>query len=150
MKIGKISLANISNETVSFGGAVLGGAVSDGVMAIVPADQKTVARYGMTGGDVVLASLVKGKDSISQIVKMAGIGIAVKQGLAVIRDFAEGQISVDENSLASKFVGGAVGLACPCEYENGNYSKLSAAPAINFDPVIPPADRAITSAASVY
>ncbi|SFB72252.1 hypothetical protein SAMN04487907_101259 [Zunongwangia mangrovi] len=136
MKIGKISLANISTEAVSFGGAVLGGAVSDGAMAIIPAEHKTAARYGMTGGGILLASIVKGKDSISQALKMAGIGIAVKQGLAAIRDFAEGQISVDDTSMASRFVGGAVGLACPCE-SGGSYTALNAAPVINFEPAAP-------------
>ena len=147
MKIGKISIANISQEAVSFGGAVLGGAVSDGAMAIIPAEHKTVARYGMTGGGILLASVVKGKDSLSQALKMAGIGIAVKQGLAVIREFAEGQITIDETSTASKFVGGAVGLACPCD-GGGYYPALNAAPVINFDPVqrIQPASMSKASA----
>ena len=64
---------------------------------------------------------------------MALLGMAIAQGGALIKHFAEPSIQVTAESTGSeKFVAGMVGLACPeCDQ---NYSALrSAAPVINFD-----------------
>ena len=148
MKFGKLSVSNVSQEAASFGGAVLGAAVSYGAIALVPAEQKQMAQIGMTAGGIVLASVVKGKSTADVMLKLSGIGIAVKQGLNLLRDFAADKVTVDSSSMASKFVGGTVGLACPCE-QGLNFPGLKLTPpSLNFNSAVMPKQLGINKSAA--
>lgn len=128
MKFGKITAANVSHNALSVGGALAGGALSGGIMTFVPAKQELLARGGMTAVGLLGAASLKGKSSVETLVKMALLGIGIRQGSELIKKFAAPQISIDETSTASqKFVGGMAGLACPCD----NVPAL-ASPVINF------------------
>ncbi len=128
MKFGKITTANVSHDALSLGGALAGGALSGGIMTFVPQKQELLARGGMTAVGLLGAASLKGKSSAENLVKFGLLGIAISQGSALIKHFASQQITIDENSTAAnKFVGGMVGLACPCE----NTPSL-ASPVINF------------------
>lgn len=127
MKFGKITAANVSTDALSLGGALAGGALSNGIMTFVPQEQEVLARSGMAGVGLLGAASVKGKTSTSNLVKFALLGFGIAQGSALIKHFASQQMNINENSTASqRFVGGMVGLACPCS------GGALASPVINF------------------
>lgn len=131
MKIGKVTSASISNEALSLGSAVAGGAVSGGLMTLVPAEHKLVARGGMSVVGLLGASVIKGKGTIDTLAKFALLGLGIQQAGELVKHFASQSISIDETSTASqKFLGGMVGLACPCD----DYPAL-ASPVVSFPPV---------------
>ncbi len=127
MKFGKITADNVSHDALSLGGALAGGALSGGIMTFVPEKQALLARGGMAGIGLLGAASVKGKSSAENLVKYALLGIGIAQGSALIKHFAGQSMQIDETSTASqKFVGGMVGLACPCD------TPALASPVINF------------------
>lgn len=129
MKFGKITSQKVSHDALSLGGAVAGGALSGGLMTLVPAEQEVLARGGMAAIGLFGASSVKGATSSENLVKFALLGIGIKQTLELIKHFGAQSVTIDETSTASqKFVGGTLGLACPCEDE----MPALAAPTINF------------------
>lgn len=126
MKFGKITADNVSHDALSLGGVLAGGALSGGIMTFVPEKQQVLARGGMVGIGLLGAASVKGKSSTENLVKFALLGIGIAQGSALIKHFASQSMTIDTTSTASqKFVGGMVGLACPC-------SPSLASPVINF------------------
>lgn len=129
MKFGKITSANVSSNALAMGGALAGGALSNGLMTFVPAEQEVLARGGMTVVGLAGAASIKGTTSAERLVKFGLLGFAIAQGTALVNKFAQKQMDINETSTASqRFVGGMVGLACPCE---GAYPAL-AAPVLNF------------------
>lgn len=127
MKFGKITADNVSHDALSLGGVLAGGALSGGIMTFVPEKQQVLARGGMVGIGLLGAASVKGKSSAENLVKFALLGIGIAQGSALIKHFANKSMTIDATSTASqKFVGGMVGLACPCE------TPALASPVINF------------------
>jgi len=129
MKFGKITSQNVSTDALSLGGALAGGAISNGLMTFVPEKQEVLARGGMALTGLLGAASVKGTNSTENVVKFLLLGFGIAQGAALIKKFAAKEIQIDETSTASqKFVAGMVGLACPCE---NNYPAL-ASPVINF------------------
>ncbi|MGB7841157.1 MAG: hypothetical protein WBL21_00090 [Salinimicrobium sp.] len=141
MKFGKITSKNVSQNAVTLAGALAGGAVSGGIVTMVPAQQKLYARAGITAAGLLGAAAVKGTGSGDQLVKFLLAGMAIRQGAEMIKEFAQKQMApVDESTtVANKFVAGMVGLACPCE---NSYGALNAAPVINFDAL--PASRPVS------
>ena len=131
MKFGKITSKNVSQNALTLAGALAGGAVSGGIVTMVPAQQKLYARAGITAVGALGAAAVKGTGAADQLVKFVLIGMAIRQGAEMIKEGLEPHVQVDENATtANKFVAGMVGLACPCE---NAYGALNAAPVINFD-----------------
>ena len=129
MKFGKITSANGSSNALAMGGALAGGALSGGLMTFVPAEQEVLARGGMAVVGLAGAASIKGTTSAERLVKFGLLGIAIAQGTALVNKFAQKQVTINETSTASqRFVGGMVGLACPCE---GSFAAL-ASPVINF------------------
>jgi hypothetical protein len=129
MKFGKITSQNVSTNAISVAGALAGGAISNGLMTLVPEKQELLARGGMAVTGLVGAASVKGTNSTEKLVKFLLLGFGIAQGAALIKKFSADQIQIDESSSASeKFVAGMAGLACPCE---DNYAAL-ASPVINF------------------
>ena len=132
MKFGKITSKNVSQDALALGGALGGGALSGGIVTLVPEEQKTMARGGITALSLVGASSLKGTTSTEKLVKFLMIGMAIRQGSELIKEFAGKEIQLtEESSTSQKFVGGMVGLACPCEEQNNG--ALRAAPVINFE-----------------
>ena len=127
MKFGKITAANVSHDALSLGGALAGGALSGGIMTFVPQKQELLARGGMAAVGLLGAASLKAKSSAENLLKFALLGIGIRQASELITHFAGQQIQIDENSTAAnKFVGGMVGLACPCD------QPALASPVINF------------------
>lgn len=116
MKFGKITSAKVSQNALSLGGAVGGGALSGGLMTLVPAEQKTLARAGVTGLSLLGAASLNPKTSAETLVQFALIGMAIRQSSELIKEFANKEIQVTpESTTSEKFVAGMAGLACPCE-----------------------------------
>ncbi len=136
MKFGKITAENVSYNALSLGGAIAGGALSNGLMTFVPAEQVLLARSGIAVVGLAGAASIKGKTSADNLVKGALLGLSIAQGVALVKKYAGDQITIDENSTASqKFVAGAVGLGCPND-NVGSYPAL-ASPVINFPALEP-------------
>lgn len=128
MKFGKITTDNVSHDALSLGGALAGGALSGGIMTFVPQKQELLARGGMSAVGLLGAASLKGKSSAENLVKFILLGMGIRQGSELIKSFAAKEIQISEASTASqKFVGGMVGLACPCDEE-----PYLASPVINF------------------
>ncbi|MDT0689366.1 hypothetical protein RM549_06185 [Salegentibacter sp. F188] len=135
MKFGKITSKTVSSNAVSFGGAIAGGALSGGIVTLVPDEQKIYARGGIAAAGLLGAAAVKGTSSSDNLVKFLLVGMAIRQGTEMIKEFAEKEMQpVDESTTtANKFVAGMVGLACPdCD---NHVRALNAAPVINFDDI---------------
>lgn len=116
MNFGNITTANVSHNAISLAGALAGGALSGGAMTFVPQKQELLARGGMTVVGLLGAASLKGKSSVDALVKFALLGMGIRQGSELIKKFAAPQITIDETATASqKFIGGMVGLACPCD-----------------------------------
>jgi hypothetical protein len=130
MKFGKITSKNVSHNAIALGGALGGGALSGGLVTLVPQEQKIYARGGITVAGLLGASAIKGTTSVEKVVKFLLLGMSIRQGFDLVKELAEPSIQVDQDSTGGdKFVAGMVGLACPSE----EFSALRAAPVINFD-----------------
>lgn len=127
MKFGKITAENVSHNALSLGGALAGGALSGGIMTFVPEKQALLAKGGMAVVGLVGAASIKAKSSAENLVKFILLGAAIRQGTELITHVVKDKITVDPASASSKFVGGMVGLACPCET-----APYLASPVINF------------------
>lgn len=128
MKMTKITSAGLSNEALSLASAVAGGAVSGGLMTLVPSEHQLVARGGISVVSIVGAASIKGKGTLETLARFALLGMGVQQAGALVKHFAAPSITVDETSTAGqKFLGGMVGLGCP-----GDDLPMLASPVINF------------------
>lgn len=131
MKFKKPSEQNVTSTAVMTGGAIIGGMVSKGAFgalhtptnskdaATVKKDQNTalMKRGALIIAGTVLAMCVDGNDAGANAVKGAGVGMAVAQGLEVIKTLAERNgvaTASASTSKAKKFVANSLGLGCPC------------------------------------
>lgn len=138
MKFGKITSAKAAENALVLGGALGGGALSGGLMTLVPQEQKIYARGGVTVLSVLGAASMKPKTSAETLVQALLIGMGIRQASEAIRDLTKDKIQVTaESSTTDKFVAGMAGLACPCEES----TTMLAAPVIDF-PKLPENDYA--------
>lgn len=129
MKFGKITSAKVAENALILGGAFGGGAISGGLVTLVPEEQKLYARGGMMLLGVLGASALKPKTSGETLVQAIAIGMAIRQTSELVKHFAAKEIQVTPESTASqKFVAGAAGLACPCD----SAPRMLASPVIDF------------------
>lgn len=129
MKFGKITSAKVAENALVLGGAFGGGAISGGLVTMVPQEQQIYARGGMVALGVLGASALKPKTSGETLVQALAIGMAIRQTSELVKHFAQDQIQVTaESSASEKFMAGAAGLACPCE----DNQTMLASPVIDF------------------
>lgn len=131
MKFKKPSEQNVTSTAVMTGGAIVGGMVSKGAFgalhtpitstdaAAIKKDQNTalMKRGALIIAGVALAMCVDGNDTGANAVKGAGVGMAVAQGLEVIKTIAERNGVANASAATSKtkkFVAHSLGLGCPC------------------------------------
>lgn len=137
MKFGKITSAKVADNALVLGGAFGGGAISGGLMTLVPQEQKLIARGGITGLSLLGASALKPKTSGETLVQALFIGMAIRQASELVKEFTQDKIQVTaESTTTDKFVAGMAGLACPCD---GNQPML-ASPIIDFPSLNPGSD----------
>lgn len=131
MKFKKPSEQNVTSTAVMTGGAIVGGMVSRGAFGALhsptnAADDATkkkeentalMKRGALIIAGVALAMCVDGNDTGANAVKGAGVGMAVAQGLEVIKTLAERNGVANASAATSKtkkFVANSLGLGCPC------------------------------------
>lgn len=131
MKFKKPSEQNVTSTAVMTGGAIVGGMVSKGAFgalhtpttstdaATVKKDQNTalMKRGALILAGAAIAMCIDGNDAGANAVKGAGVGMAVAQGLEVIKTLAERNgvaTASASTSKAKKFVANSLGLGCPC------------------------------------
>ena len=117
MNVGKITKKSAQDTAILTVGGVVGAATSDVLVETAATKFPTVAKNMLRGGAVVLgialASSVKGTDSVSQLVKGAGFGMAAYQGVAATRDAVKDVLPVSvTTSEAGKQL---LGLGCSCD-----------------------------------
>jgi len=129
MKFGKITSAKVAENALVLGGAFGGGAISGGLMTLVPEEQKLIARGGITGLSLLGASALKPKTSGETLVQALFIGMAIRQASELVKEFTQDKIQVTaESTTTDKFVAGMAGLACPCD----SPQPMLAMPVIDF------------------
>ena len=100
--------SKVAKEAQVLGGAIVGGAVSDGVIRLLPSGLTTKGL--LTIGTGFAAASVKGNDSGSNLLKGAFIGMAITQGIAAIRQLvgssASNYVASNQGKASAKFVAG--------------------------------------------
>jgi hypothetical protein len=104
---------------------MLGGSVS----AAVPTESRTIARAGLAIGGVAGATILKGDDAQSLLLKAAGLGMSAREVYGLATDYLKKNTTVSADpSFLEKLKYGAIGLACPCD---GTYGPSATMPALN-------------------
>lgn len=133
MKFGKITSPSVSNNALVIGASVAGGAISGGLMTLVPQKQELLARGSMVAVGMLGASTLKGATSTEKLVKFMLLGLALRQAGEIIKNVASPKIEVSDVSTKSqKFIAGMAGLACPCDGAPALASPFINFPALNY------------------
>ncbi|MFV8280553.1 hypothetical protein ACNKXS_03360 [Christiangramia marina] len=134
MKFGKITSPKLAENALYLGGAFGGGAISGGLMTLVPAEQKIYARGGIILLGLLGASTLNPKTSGESLAQAIAIGMGIRQASEVVKELTQDKIQVTaESTTTDKFVAGMAGLACPCDETR----PMLASPVINFPSLNP-------------
>lgn len=135
MELKKPSSKNVTDFAILGGGAVAGAAVSRGVVAIVHTDTNTGKidavklgkRLAVAIGGIVLASAATGNDTVAQLVRGSGLGMAVMQGVEIIGDLTANNEAVKKlasgTSKKDVFIAKTLGLGCACSGSGLGYPR---------------------------
>jgi hypothetical protein len=107
----------MNKEVAIIGGGVVGGAVSNGVSTLLPQSESPIINIVLAGASAFGATKVRGTSTKDNLLKGALMGSAVVQALTGIKKIADKSLStrLTGDSKATRFIKGAVGLACPCD-----------------------------------
>ncbi|QEE49613.1 hypothetical protein FUA48_08465 [Flavobacterium alkalisoli] len=136
MEFKKPSGTKVKDTIALTGGVLAGGAASRGIFGLIHENQATedtaaakkqentalLKRGVMTVGAGTAAVFIEGKDLVATLVKGACVGIAVVQGLEIVKTLAaRGGVTpeVSATTKTQKILAQTVGLGCPCNDTKG-------------------------------
>lgn len=143
MKFKTPSKSSAISATATVAGAIVGGAASRGAFgAMHKADdaidaasvkkQRNAAllKHGAIAvAGILLSSCVTSDDAMSKAVKGAGIGMAVTQGLEIVKELSKDNAELQNpSSKAKKFIADSVGLGCGCGQSGLNAARKRRVP----------------------
>jgi hypothetical protein len=107
----------MNKEVILIGGGVMGGVVSNGLTALLPASESPIINLALAGVSAFGVTKVKGTTTKDNLLKGALIGSALVQAMTGIKKIATKSLSarLTGDGKATQFMKGAVGLACPFE-----------------------------------
>jgi hypothetical protein len=107
----------MNKEVILIGGGVVGGVVSNGLTALLPASESPIINLALAGVSAFGVTKVKGTTTKDNLLKGALIGSALVQAMTGIKKIATKSLSarLTGDGKATQFMKGAVGLACPFE-----------------------------------
>lgn len=105
----------MNKEVTIIGGAIIGGAVSNGVSALLPQSDSPLLNIVVAGASGFGATKVRGTSTKDNLLKGALLGSAVVQVLTAIKKISEKNFAskLTGDGKAIQFAKGAMGLACP-------------------------------------
>ena len=108
----KLSKKNTQDTAVIVGAAVVGAAVSDGVVGLVPEQYKKWGKPAFALATAIAAAATKSSTSTEKAVQSALIGMSIKQGLDALRELVLSKIPTqDAQTEIGKFSNRVLGLA---------------------------------------
>ena len=112
----------MNKEVVIIGGGVVGGVVSNGLTALLPASESPIINLALAGISAFGVTKVKGVTTKDNLLKGALLGSALVQAMTGISKIATKSLSarLTGDGKATQFMKGAVGLACPFEVNGLN------------------------------
>ncbi len=109
----------LQNTLASAVGVVVGGAVSDGLVGILPLSNKALSRGGLAAVSGIIASAIQGNKTADLLVKSTAMGATGQQLLRLIREqLLDKAPDASSAKAADKFLRGALGLGQPYEMYN--------------------------------
>lgn len=97
------------------GGSLAGGAMaSDGVVALIPAEHKTVGKAAIAGGSFIGAAAIKSTSKTAKTIQLALVGMGVMQTIGLVRENMPTSLKQEGEGHAAKAINGALGLGCAC------------------------------------
>ena len=133
MKTGAPTSKKIGSEAIFAGSAVLGGAVSKGVVGLLP--QTKFTKIGLAIVATIGAAAIKGTDEKATAARGALAGMAIVQGLDAAQDAVAPMVSeyiaANPDSKVAGFLSRATGLGGPGVY----YPAILTSPTLYEQPV---------------
>lgn len=103
---------SLVEQGTTVGSAIVGGAVSDGVVGLVPEEYKKWGKPAFALACAIASASVKSNTTSGKILQGAFAGMSIKQGLDYLRELIGGQMSAKEgDSQFAKFTNNVLGLA---------------------------------------
>lgn len=97
------------------GVSLAGGAMaSDGVVALIPAEHKTVGKAAIAGGSFIGAAAITGTSKTAKTLQLILIGMGVMQTVSLVRENIPATMKQAGDGHVAKAVNGALGLGCAC------------------------------------
>lgn len=143
MKFKTPTKSSAISATATVAGAIVGGAASRGAFgamhkaedAIDAASAKkqrnaALLKHGaLAVAGILLTSCVTSDDAMAKAVKGAGIGMAVTQGLEIVKELSKDNAELQNpTSKAKKFIADSVGLGCGCGQSGLNAARKRRVP----------------------
>lgn len=97
------------------GVSLAGGAMaSDGVVALIPAENRTVGKAAIAGGSFIGAAAIKGTSKTAKTIQLALIGMGVMQTVGLVREKMPQSLKQSGVGNVAKAINGTLGLGCAC------------------------------------
>lgn len=124
-------------QNLTTGLSLAGGAMaSDGVVALIPAEHRTVGKAAIAGGSFIGAAAIKGTSKTEKTIQLVLIGMGVMQAVGLVRENMPQSLKQTGDGPAAKAVNGALGLGCACSGSNAGLGQYSQYPSLMFPNVI--------------
>jgi len=109
MKTKKLSTKTMSDAGLQVIGGTTGAMVSDGVAGAIPSGKKNLVRAGIATASLVALAATGGKQPGDKFVQSALLGVAIKQGVDLLRDNLQRVLPQQNGQRVNKFLHDALG-----------------------------------------
>lgn len=121
-------------QNLTTGLSLAGGAMaSDGVVALIPAEHKTVGKAAIAGGSFIGAAAIKGTSKTAKTLQLVLIGMGVMQAVGLVRENMPQSLKQAGDGHVAKAVNGTLGLGCACSGSGLGFTQY---PALMYPQVI--------------
>lgn len=115
----------MKNEAITIGSAVLGGALSRGLVSVAVKDEATPMTKGIVNGVLCIgaafgAMKVSGNDTKANVLRGAALGVSIAQGLDMLKNIFSSE-KLSAKVASNKFLSRSLGLSAPATIGLGGY-----------------------------
>jgi hypothetical protein len=109
----KLNQETVANAVMNLVAVSVGVMVSDGLVAVIPDNEKQIGKLGIAGAGLAGVAMLPTKNTKGKILSGLALGASVKQAYNLVTDaLKQGKTKDPEAGVAGKFIQGSIGLAC--------------------------------------
>lgn len=109
----KLNQETVANAVMNLVSVVAGVMVSDGLVAVIPDNEKQIGKLGIAGAGLAGVAMLPTKGNKGKLLSGFALGASVKQAYNLATDaLKQGKTKDPDAGIAGKFMQGSIGLAC--------------------------------------